>query len=103
MHTDALTAEEFSKFIELLQAESAEKIGESRLIMDPLKKAIYDYVDLAYGSGLSAEEVVDCFCVSAHSVINRLPHFSADEKEWVVFIFDHLNDAIFPKYFPESR
>ena len=103
MNIKELPEDKFNDIIMSFQIEAAKRIAAANGKIDEIQNAIYDYVNLGYASGLAAEEIVDFFCVSSDSVVDRIDGLIDSDREFIIYIFDRINCTLFQKYFPENR
>jgi hypothetical protein len=99
-HNDS--EEDYSAFVDLLEAKTANSLSAARGDTEAVKQAIVDYLENGYSSHLSSGELVDFFCVSTPSILDKAG-YSEEEADAAIKLYDEINPELFYKYYPENR
>lgn len=90
--------EEYFAFTEWLEDETAIELKQAKGNEVAIRIAIRRYLETGYQAHLTSGELVDFFCVSTPSVLDKA-EFSEDEADAAVKLYDEINPEIFVKYY----
>ena len=94
--------DDYFRFIHWLEEETAKELKLARGNEQATRLAILHYLETGYGAYLTSGELVDFFCVSSPSVLDKA-EYSDEETEFAVKLYDDLNPKVFSHYYPNSR
>jgi hypothetical protein len=94
--------EDYWAFITWLEDKTANSLNAARGNIEAIKQAIVDYLEKGYSAHLSSGELVDFFCVSTPSILDKAG-YSEEEADAAVRLYDEINPELFHKYYPENR
>lgn len=94
--------EKYFVYIHWLEQETANNLRAAKGDKVALTNAIKQYLETGYKSRLSAQEMVDFFCVSTPSILD-MAGFSEKESEKAIKIYDKLNPKLFSHYYPNNK
>ena len=66
-----------------------------------IKQAIADYLEKGYSARLSSGELVDFFCVSTPSILDKAG-YDEEEADAAIRLYDEINTDLFSKYYPDN-
>lgn len=89
---------DYFKFTEWLEDEAAKDLKQAKGTEFMMRAAIQRYLETGYGAHLSSGELVDFFCVSTPSVLDKAG-YSDDEIDFAVKLYDEINYELFPRYY----
>ena len=92
--------EDYFAFTTWLENKTADSLRASRGNIEATKQAIVDYLEKGYSAHLSSGELVDFFCVSTPSILDKAG-YSEEEADAAVSLYDEINPALFSKYYPD--
>jgi hypothetical protein len=102
MDYDALTNdsdEDYFKFTAWLITETAIEMKQARGNVSAIRIAIWRYLETGYGSHLTSGQLVDYFCVSTPSILDKA-EYSEEETDEAVKLYDEINPEMFSRYYP---
>lgn len=92
----------YSAYIHWLEQETANNLRAAKEDNAALTNAIRKYLETGYKARLSAQEMIDFFCISTPSILD-MAGFTEQEAEEAVKTYDNLNSELFPQYYPRNR
>src|SRR5262245_33901146 len=93
--------EDYFAFVEWLENETASSLQLAKGDVVAITAAITAYLETGYSAALSSGELVDFFCVSTPSVLDKAG-YSEEESGATVALYDEINPGIFARYYPEN-
>ena len=76
---------------------TADFLRASRGNIEAIKQAIVDYLETGYSAHLSSGELVDFFCVSTPSILDKAGYYEED-ADAAVKHYDEISPELFSRY-----
>jgi hypothetical protein len=89
-------------FVNWLEGETARSLREAKGDITALREVIRKYLEIGYSSRLSSGQLVDYFCVSTPSILDRAG-YTEEEADLAVKIYDEVNPELFARYYPNNK
>ncbi|MGH9769266.1 MAG: hypothetical protein ACREAB_17720 [Blastocatellia bacterium] len=93
--------EDYFAFIHWLEDKTADRLRASRGNIEAIKQAIVGYLEKGYSAHLSSGELVDFFCVSTPSILDKAGYYE-EEADAAIKLYDEINPELFSKYYPDN-
>lgn len=93
--------EDYFAFCSWLEDKTADSLKASRGNTEAIKQAIVNYLERGYSAYLSSGELVDFFCVSTPSILDKAGYYE-EEADAVIKLYDEINPELFSKYYPDN-
>jgi len=93
--------EDYFAFTAWLENKTADGLVASRGNTEAIKQTMVDYLERGYSAHLSSGELVDFFCVSTPSILDKAG-YDEEEADAAINIYDEINPELFYKYYPEN-
>lgn len=90
--------ESYFAFVEWLENKTAAELQRAKGNERAIRAAIVGYLETGYGAHRTSGELVDFFCVSTPSVLDKAG-YSEEEADDAIEIYDEINPDIFARYF----
>lgn len=99
MKYDALngTDEEYAAFVEWLEGETASSLQKAKGDNRAIAAAITSYLETGYSAHVTSGELVDFFCVSTPSILDKAGYSEA-EADSAVALYDEIAPSVFKKF-----
>ncbi len=93
--------ESYFAFVECLENRTAAELQQAKGNEAAIRVAVLDYLEIGYGASLTSGELVDFFCVSTPSVMDKAG-YSEDEADKAIEIYDEINPKCFARFFRDG-
>jgi len=93
--------EDYFAFCELLENKTASDLRQAKGDKDAIIAAITTYLETGYNALLSSGELVDFFCVSTPSILDKAG-YSEEEAEEAIRLYDEINPGLFGRFYSDN-